>query len=167
LCLNCRHANHRKAILALEDGSCFTGYGFGATKKVSGEVVFSTSMVGYPESLTDPSYDGQILMLTYPLIGNYGVPHNDIEFGISRYFESEGIKVTGVIVHELCTKPHHWASTKTLDELLEEESVPGIFGIDTRRLTKKLRIKGVMLGILQVYEDSEDLKIEELPENGN
>ena len=143
--LNFRHENHRKAILALEDGSYFTGYGFGAIEKVSGEVVFSTSMVGYPESLTDPSYHGQILMLTYPLIGNYGVPPYDVELGIPRYFESESIKVTGLIVHEVCTKPYHWASTKTLDDWLEEENVPGIYGIDTRRLTKKLRTKGVML----------------------
>jgi carbamoyl-phosphate synthase small subunit len=160
--LNSRHANNRKAILALEDGSYFAGYGFGTPKKVSGEVVFSTSMVGYPESLTDPSYHGQILMLTYPLIGNYGVPRHDIERGISQYFESESIKVTGLIVHELCTEPYHWASTKTLDEWLEEENVSGMHGIDTRRLTKKLRIKGVMLGILQVCEESGDLNIEGL-----
>ena len=162
--LNCCHANHRKAILALEDGSYFTGYGFGATKKVSGEVVFSTSMVGYPESLTDPSYHGQILMLTYPLIGNYGVPPHDSELGISRYFESEGIKVTGLVIHELCKKPYHWASSKTLDEWLQSENVPGIYGIDTRKLTKKLRVKGVMLGILQVCEEGEEPNFEKLLE---
>lgn len=160
--LNFRHENHRKAILVLEDGSYFSGYGFGAMEKVSGEVVFSTSMVGYPESLTDPSYHGQILMFTYPLVGNYGVPSYDVELGIPRYFESEGIKATGLIVHELCTKPYHWASTKTLDEWLEEESVPGVYGIDTRRLTKKLRTKGVMLGILEVCEEGEDPNIEKL-----
>lgn len=158
---NFRHENRRKAILVLEDGSYFAGYGFGATRKVSGEVVFSTSMVGYPESLTDPSYHGQILTLTYPLIGNYGVPPFEVEMGVPRYFESESIKVTGLIVHELCRKPHHWASTKTLEEWLEQENVPGIYGIDTRRLTKKLRIKGVMLGILQVFEEQEDSNIEE------
>ncbi len=151
-----------KAILVLEDGSFFVGQGFGAVKKVSGEVVFSTSMVGYPEALTDPSYKGQILTLTYPLIGNYGVPPPDIELGIPLYFESEGIKVTGLIIHELCRKPHHWASTRTLDEWLKSENIPGIYGIDTRKLTKKLRIEGVMLGILQVCKEGEEPNIEKL-----
>jgi carbamoyl-phosphate synthase small subunit len=152
----------RKAILVLEDGSHFLGQGFGVIKKVSGEVVFSTSMVGYPEALTDPSYKGQILTLTYPLIGNYGVPPPDIELGVPLYFESEGIKVTGLIIHELCREPYHWASTRTLDEWLGSENVPGIYGIDTRKLTKKLRTEGVMLGILQVYEEREEPNIEKL-----
>jgi len=153
-----------KAVLVLEDGSHFFGEGFGAIKKVSGEVVFSTSMVGYPEALTDPSYKGQILTLTYPLIGNYGVPPPDIEFGVPLYFESEGIKVTGLIIHELCREPHHWASTRTLDKWLKNENIPGISGIDTRRLTKKLRTEGVMLGILQVCKEGEEPNIEKLRE---
>jgi len=153
-----------KAVLVLEDGSHFFGHGFGAIKKVSGEIVFSTSMVGYPEALTDPSYKGQILTLTYPLVGNYGVPPYDLELGIPRYFESESIKVTGLVVHELCKKPYHWASTKTLGEWLKSENVPGIYGIDTRKLTKKLRVKGVMLGILQVCEEDEELNLEKLLE---
>jgi carbamoyl-phosphate synthase small subunit len=151
-----------KAVLVLEDGSYFVGHGFGAAKKVSGEIVFSTSMVGYPEALTDPSYKGQILTLTYPLVGNYGVPPYDLEHGIPLYFESENIKVTGLVIHELCKQPYHWASTKTLDEWLKSEDVPGIQGIDTRRLTKKLRIRGVMLGILQVYEEGETPNLETL-----
>lgn len=151
-----------KAILVLEDGSHFVGQGFGAVKKVSGEAVFSTSMVGYPEALTDPSYKGQILTLTYPLIGNYGVPPLDTELGIPIFFESDGIKATGLVIHELCEKPHHWASTKTLNTWLKNENIPGICGIDTRKLTKKLRIKGVMLGILQVYEEGEEPNIEKL-----
>ena len=151
-----------KAVLVLEDGSHFFGHGFGAVKKVSGEIVFSTSMVGYPEALTDPSYKGQILTLTYPLVGNYGVPPYDLELGIPRYFESESIKVTGLVIHELCKKPYHWASTKTLDEWLKNENIPGIYGIDTRKLTKKLRVKGVMLGILQVYEEGEEPNLEKL-----
>lgn len=142
-----------EAVLVLEDGSVFFGHGFGAVKKVSGEIVFSTSMVGYTESLTDPSYKGQILTLTYPLIGNYGVPSYPTNLDIPLCFESENIKATGLIVHELCKKPYHWASTKTLDEWLKTENVPGISGIDTRKLTKKLRTKGVMLGILQVFEE--------------
>jgi len=153
-----------KAVLVLEDGSHFFGHGFGAAKKVSGEIVFSTSMVGYPEALTDPSYKGQILTLTYPLVGNYGVPPYDLELGIPRYFESESIKVTGLVIHELCKKPYHWASTKTLDEWLKSENVPGIYGIDTRKLTKKLRVKGVMLGILQACEEDEEPNLEKLLE---
>lgn len=152
----------KKAVLVLEDGSYFLGRGFGAVKKVSGEIVFSTSMVGYPEALTDPSYKGQILTLTYPLIGNYGVPPYDLEQCIPRYFESESIKVTGLVIHEPCEKPHHWTSSKTLDEWLKTENVPGIYGIDTRRLTKKLRVKGVMLGILQVYEGGDEPDLERL-----
>jgi len=153
-----------KAVLVLEDGSYFVGYGFGAVKKVSGEIVFSTSMVGYPEALTDPSYKGQILTLAYPLIGNYGVPPYELRLGIPLYFESESVKVTGLVVHDLCKQPYHWASTKTLDEWLENENVPGIYGIDTRRLTKKLRAKGVMLGILQVCEENEEPNVEKLLE---
>ena len=145
-----------KAVLVLEDGSIFFGYGFGAAKKVSGECVFSTSMVGYPESLTDPSYKGQILTFTYPLVGNYGVPTYDKEHGIFKYFESDDIKVTGFVVHELCNNPFHWASTRTLNQWLKDENVPGIYGIDTRQLTKKLRVKGVMLGILKVCEPDEE-----------
>jgi carbamoyl-phosphate synthase small subunit len=145
-----------KAVLVLEDGSTFFGHGFGAAKKVSGEIVFSTSMVGYPESLTDPSYKGQILTFTYPLVGNYGVPPYDKENGVLKYFESDDIKVTGFVVHELCKNPFHWASTRTLDRWLKDEDVPGIYGVDTRKLTKKLRVKGVMLGILHVCEADEE-----------
>jgi carbamoyl-phosphate synthase small subunit len=145
-----------KAVLVLEDGSTFVGSGFGAPKKVSGEIVFSTSMVGYPESLTDPSYKGQILTFTYPLVGNYGVPPYDKENGVLNYFESDDIKVTGFVVHELCKNPFHWASTRTLDQWLKDEDVPGIYGIDTRKLTKKLRVKGVLLGILKVCEVDEE-----------
>jgi carbamoyl-phosphate synthase small subunit len=145
-----------KAVLILEDGSIFVGKSFGAPKKVSGEIVFSTSMVGYPESLTDPSYKGQILTFTYPLVGNYGVPSYDKENGVLKYFESDDIKVTGFVVHELCMNPFHWASTLTLNKWLKEENIPGIYGVDTRKLTKKLRVKGVMLGILKVCEVDEE-----------
>jgi carbamoyl-phosphate synthase small subunit len=145
-----------KAVLVLEDGSTFVGSGFGSPKKVSGEIVFSTSMVGYPESLTDPSYKGQILTFTYPLVGNYGVPPDDKENGVLKYFESDDIKVTGFVVHERCENPFHWASTRTLDRWLKDEDVPGIYGVDTRKLTKKLRVKGVMLGILHVCEADEE-----------
>jgi carbamoyl-phosphate synthase small subunit len=139
----------------LEDGSFFVGKGFGASSKVSGEVVFSTSMVGYLEALTDPSFKGQILSLTYPLVGNYGVPPHDLDLGIPLYFESDQIQAQGLVIHELCHEPSHWASTRTLDQWLLDEGVPGIQGIDTRHLTKKLRTRGVMLGILQVCETGE------------
>ena len=154
-----------KAALVLEDGTLFFGEGFGAPRKVPGEVVFSTSMVGYPESLTDPSYLGQILTLTYPLVGNYGVPtYGGDRFGLPTHFESIGIKVTGLIIQELCQKPYHWASERTLDQWLRSEGVPGIYGIDTRRLTKKLRERGVMLGILEVCEKGTEPDVEELLE---
>ena len=119
-------------------------------------------MVGYPEALTDPSYKGQILSLTYPLVGNYGVPGNDLDFGVPIYFESDRIQTSGLIIQELCTSPHHWASTRTLDKWLADENIPGISGIDTRRLTKKLRTHGVMLGILKVFEEGEEPNLDEL-----
>ncbi len=153
----------RKAVLILEDGTFFIGKGFGATRKVSSEVVFSTSMVGYPESLTDPSYQGQILTLTYPLVGNYGVPaYDDFMFGVPLSFESIGIRVTGLVIHEICREPYHWASERTLDTWLRSECIPGIYGIDTRALTKKLREKGVMLGILEVCPKGKEPKLDKL-----
>jgi carbamoyl-phosphate synthase small subunit len=121
-------------------------------------------MVGYPEALTDPSYKGQILALTYPLIGNYGVPPNDLNFGVPIYFESDRIQTSGLIIHELCTEPYHWASSRTLDKWLQDENIPGISGIDTRRLTKKLRTYGVMLGIIKVCNEDEELNLENLLE---
>jgi len=157
-----RTNEYAKAVLVLEDGSFFSGFGFGATRQVTGEVVFSTSMVGYPEALTDASYKGQILTLTYPLVGNYGVPPRDSENGVLRYFESDSIKVNGLIIYELCRSPSHWASYESLDEWLASEGVPGIYGIDTRRLVKKLRVKGVMRGTLKVCEEDEEPDLEKL-----
>jgi carbamoyl-phosphate synthase small subunit len=119
-------------------------------------------MVGYPEALTDPSYKGQILTLTYPLVGNYGVPPYRINLGIPLYFESDHIQVQGLVIHELCREPYHWASTRTLDRWLMDEGIPGIYGVDTRRLTKKLRTRGVMLGILQVCEAEEEPNLDSL-----
>ncbi len=113
-------------------------------------------MVGYVESITDPSYNGQILTQTYPLVGNYGV--------CPEHFESDGPKIRGYVIRELCTEPSHWASKKTLDEWLEESGVPGIYGVDTRMLTKKLRVHGVMLGVLHVYPAGEKPSTEEILE---
>jgi carbamoyl-phosphate synthase small subunit len=154
---------NKKAILVLEDGTVFSGHGFGATGKTTGEVVFSTGMVGYPESLTDPSYRGQILTLTYPLVGNYGVPpFTTQESGLPLYFESEGIQVRGLVIHELCKEPFHWSQTRTLDQWLTDEGIPGIYGVDTRCLTKKLRTHGVMLGIIRAYEPDDEPNVQTL-----
>ncbi|MEJ2567607.1 MAG: glutamine-hydrolyzing carbamoyl-phosphate synthase small subunit, partial [candidate division WOR-3 bacterium] len=141
--------------LVLEDGSVFEGFSFGAKKTVNGEVVFNTGMVGYPESLTDPSYRGQILALTYPLIGNYGVPGNDKEDGLFKYFESDNIQVRGLIISNLSKNYSHWNAKKSLSEWLSEYDIPGIYGIDTRKLTKILREKGTMLGKIIYNKDIE------------
>ncbi len=134
--------------LILEDGSEFEGKSFGADKSTGGEVVFSTGMTGYPESLTDPSYKGQILILTYPLIGNYGVPDK-------KYWESEGIKVSGLIVSNYIDTPSHCESKRTLSAWLKDENIPGLEITDTRFLTKKIRVKGTMLGKIAIDKDVE------------
>lgn len=139
----------RNARLILEDGSVFYGYSFGSHQSACGEVVFNTGMVGYPETLTDPSYRGQILTLTYPLIGNYGVPGDDKEDDLFRFFESDKIQIEGLIVAGYSEKYSHWNAKKSLSEWLNNYKVPGIFGIDTRALTKKLRTKGTQLGKIE------------------
>ena len=138
----------KKAILALEDGSVYEGYSFGAETTGYGEVVFNTSMTGYQEMLTDPSYAGQILVPTYPLIGNYGINESD--------FESRQIQVRGFAVREYCSRPSHWQSTRTLHEFLLAYGIPGISGIDTRALTRRLRSSGVMMGILSSEMTAEE-----------
>lgn len=129
--------------LVLSDGTKFEGESFGALKSSSGEVVFNTGMMGYPESLTDPSYFGQILVLTYPLIGNYGVPPRE-------FFESRNIQIKALIVQNYIDHPSHFESTETLGSWLKEEGIPAISGVDTRALTTKLRAHGVMLGKLEI-----------------
>ena len=153
-----------KAILLLEDGTVIQGQGFGAEATVSGEVVFNTGMVGYPESLTDPSYYKQILVQTWPLVGNYGVARREItdEFGIPLHFESESIQVTGYAISELEDFGSHWSSESSLSGWLKESGVPGIAGIDTRDLTKRLRTRGTMLGLLSV---GSSIDVEELKES--
>ncbi|XP_066450456.1 multifunctional protein CAD isoform X2 [Eleutherodactylus coqui] len=137
------------AELILQDGSRFTGRMFGAGVPVSGEVVFQTGMVGYPEALTDPSYKSQILVLTYPLVGNYGIPQDEVdEFGLSKWFESARIHAAGLIVGECSDNPSHWSCAKSLDQWLTEQGIPGLQGVDTRALTKKIRETGTMLGKL-------------------
>jgi carbamoyl-phosphate synthase small subunit len=133
--------NRMHAVLVLEDGSVWQGNGFGAVGKTTGEVVFNTGMVGYVQCITDPSYYGQIVCQTYPLIGNYGICKNE--------FESDGPKISGYVISELCKNPEHYTSERNLEEWLESNGIPGIEGIDTRELTKTLRTKGTMLGLLK------------------
>ena len=139
--------------------------GFGHSTTVFGEIVFNTGMVGYTEALTDPSYNGQILTLTYPLVGNYGVPDSTEvdEDGISKFFESDMMQIRGLVVHELSQTASHWNLKITLDEWMYNEKVPGISGIDTRAITKKLTSSGVMMAALVVSDteiDVEEIKKE-------
>ncbi|XP_066599844.1 multifunctional protein r [Prorops nasuta] len=135
------------AYLALEGNIIFPGKSFGSKTPVNGEIVFQTGMVGYPESLTDPSYHAQILVLTYPLIGNYGISNGETdEHGLPCWFESHRIWTAGLVVGEVCEKPSHWRYTKTLSQWMELQNVPGIHEIDTRSLTKIIREKGSILG---------------------
>jgi len=153
-----KHAN-KFGVLILEDGTVFEGMGFGYSTTVFGEAVFNTGMTGYTEALTDPSYSGQILTLTYPLVGNYGVPDpmaKDSD-GIRKNFESEMIQARGLVVHELSLIASHWNLSMTLDEWLYNEKIPGISGIDTRELTIKLRTSGVMMGALAVSDTPIDV----------
>lgn len=138
------------AELVLEDLQSLKGKSFGAAIDIDGEVVFQTGMVGYPESMTDPSYHGQILVLTYPMIGNYGVPGDDKdEYDLPKFFESlNKIWVAGLVVDELCDEPSHWRAKQSLSEWMKKHNIPGISGIDTRALTKKIREKGTILGML-------------------
>jgi carbamoyl-phosphate synthase small subunit len=142
--------SHKKNCLILEDGSRFTGYSFGAAAPASGEVVFSTAMTGYPESLTDPSYSGQILVITYPLVGNYGVPRAEAEGGVPLFFESDRIHVKALIVSDYSFEYSHWNAAQSLDSWLKEHGVPGVYGVDTREVTKVIRERGVMLGKVAV-----------------
>ncbi len=151
----------RPAALVLEDGSVFAGEAFGAEGvSTYGEVVFNTSMTGYQEMLTDPSYAGQIVVPTYPLIGNYGI--ND------RDFESRQVQVSGFVVREHCEKPSHPLSTSTLDEFLASQGVVGISGVDTRAITRRLRTCGVMMGTIAVDEspDAALARLNEAPAYG-
>ena len=136
-----------KATLRLENGMEFHGWSFGCPKSVSGEVVFNTSMVGYPEQLTDPTYSGQILCLTYPLIGNYGVPSEELMAeSLSLKLESEKIQPKGLVVFDICEDYSNWEAEKGLEPWMNEQGLAGIYGIDTRELTKILRDKGSMKG---------------------
>ncbi len=140
-----KHNTYQKAELVLEDGSRFEGYSFGYEQPVAGELVFNTAMTGYPESLTDPSYCGQILVLTYPSVGNYGVPFKTMENGMLQNFESEKVQITALVISDYSEEYNHWNASESLGDWLKFHKVPGIFGIDTRALTKRIREHGAML----------------------
>jgi carbamoyl-phosphate synthase small subunit len=134
------------AALILEDGTTFHGKSFGYAGSTAGAVVFNTAMTGYPESLTDPSYEGQILVTTYPILGNYGVPPRREKDDVSEYYESDHIHARAIVAQDYTWEHSHWQADRSLAQWLQEEQIPGIFGIDTRALTKLLREKGSMLG---------------------
>ena len=148
----------RQARLILEDGTTLGGWSFGFDGNTAGEVVFNTAMTGYPESLTDPSYAGQILVTTFPLIGNYGVPETQSTQRGQRsqnselplFMESERIHAKALVVADYSEQYSHWNARESLASWLKREQVPGITGIDTRRLTKVLREHGVMMGRIEI-----------------
>ena len=146
----------KNVTLVLDDGTTFHGKSFGYEHPVAGEVVFNTAMMGYPESLTDPSYAGQLMVLTYPLVGNYGVP--PLTFrpdGLADFMESEKIHASAIIVADYSEHHSHWNANESLASWLKREKVPGITGIDTRELTKVLREHGVMMGKI-LFDDEPD-----------
>ena len=151
----------KKALLVLEDGSVHQGYSFGAEVDAFGEVVFCTSMIGYQEMLTDPSYAGQILVPTYPLIGNYGINEQD--------FESARIQVRGFVVREECPEPSHHLSQKTIHQYLAENGIPGIHGLDTRAITRRLRSAGVMMGMITSNRTLQEAleEVQKVPDYGS
>jgi len=155
----------RTATLVLEDGSRFTGVSFGHEESVAGEIVFNTGMVGYPESLTDPSYRGQLLVSTYPLVGNYGVPKKGIldEFDLPKNFESDQIHAAAFLVSDYSHHFSNWESGRSLSQWLREERVPGLYGIDTRLLTQKIREQGSMKAKLEFEPAYKPAGSEELP----
>ena len=146
----------KKAVLLLEDGTVFEGKSFGYDTSTAGEVVFNTAMTGYPESLTDPSYEGQILVTTYPILGNYGVPPRREKDDVSEYYESDHIHCRAIVAQDYSWDHSHWQADRSLHDWLKEEKIAGIYGIDTRALTKHLREHGSMLGKV-IVEGCDDI----------
>jgi carbamoyl-phosphate synthase/aspartate carbamoyltransferase len=141
--------------LELADGVSYQGYSFGAQKTIAGELVFQTGMVGYPESVTDPSYRGQILVITFPLVGNYGVPSretmDELLGDLPAHFESSQIHIAGLVAASYCGEDYsHFLATSSLGTWLKEQGVPAMYGVDTRALTKRLRTEGSMLGKMRL-----------------
>ncbi len=154
------------AVLVLDDGTEFRGHALGAHSRVEGETVFSTAMTGYPESLTDPSYRGQILVLTYPLVGNYGVPANTTEDKLLKFFESEIIHVKALIISDYSFNYSHWNAARSLDDWLREHGIPAIYGVDTRAITKIIRERGVMPGRVEYEGHAAKDKLNNYDERG-
>ena len=150
----------RLVTLELQDGIAVQGYSFGAEKAAAGELVFQTGMVGYPESITDPSYEGQILVITFPLVGNYGVPDRNLQDelveSLPRYFESNRIHIAGLVIAHYTDQYSHWLAQSSLAAWLKEQGIPAVYGIDTRALTKHLRDCGSMLGRLALQKPGSD-----------
>lgn len=149
----------RLVCLELQDGSTYQGYSFGAEKSIAGELVFQTGMVGYPESVTDPSYRGQILVITFPLVGNYGVPSretmDELLGDLPAHFESSEIHIAGLVTASYCGEDFsHFLAESSLGTWLKEQGVPAMYGVDTRALTKKLRETGSMLGKMRLNTQS-------------
>lgn len=145
--------------LELEDGAVYQGYGFGAPKSIAGELVFQTGMVGYPESVTDPSYRGQILVITFPLVGNYGVPSretmDELIKEIPAHFEDSRIHIAGLVVASYAGEDYsHYLAASSLGSWLRQEGVPAMYGVDTRALTKRIRTEGSMLGRMLLQKDT-------------
>ncbi len=154
----------KKASLILEDGTVFEGFSFGAEASAAGEAVFNTAMTGYPESLTDPSYCGQILVLTSPMIGNYGVPPATRKNGLPEFFESDRIWARALVVADYSPGYSHWNAVESLAGWLERSGVPAIYGVDTREITKIIRERGVMPGRV-VVEDCGEPECTERPKH--
>ena len=148
----------KPASIELEDGTVLEGMSFGHDEPVAGEVVFNTGMVGYTETLTDPSYAGQILVATYPLVGNYGVPRDARSFGLSTRYESTRIQVAGLVVADYSPSYSHWDAARSLGDWLRSEKIPAITGIDTRSLTQHLRERGSMLGRIRIESRSAEYR---------
>lgn len=153
--------NTRPVALELKDGTIYHGFSFGAEKSISGELVFQTGMVGYPESLTDPSYRGQILVITFPLVGNYGVPSretmDELLKDLPKYFESSQIHISGLVVASYCGEGYsNFLAQSSLGAWLKEQGVPAMHGVDTRALTKRIREKGTMLGRMLLQNEGVD-----------
>lgn len=149
----------KDVTLVLEDGTRFKGKSFGYDAPVAGEVVFNTAMMGYPESLTDPSYAGQLMTLTYPLVGNYGVPRFSFEEnGLPTFMESDKIYASAIIVSDYSEEYSHWNAHESLADWLKREKVPGVTGIDTRQLTKVLREHGVMMGTIKPIDATDTME---------
>lgn len=152
-------STQRKATLTLQDGTIYTGWHFGALRQLTGEVVFNTAMNGYTESLTDPSYMGQILVMTYPMVGNYGVPASTRdEYGILNYYESDRCLMRALIVNSYSPDYSHWNAEQSLGDFMAKQGVVGISGIDTRALTKHLRDHGIQLGTITIEGESSEIE---------